>query len=69
MGAMGACTNDDAVQSDHYHIAFLILMSAMQGFTCMKGACTNYDAAVLELLLKHGGDVHAQDKTPVSHTC
>ena len=41
----------------------------MQGFTCLMGACTNYDAAVLELLLKHGGDVHAQDKTPVGHTC
>ena len=40
---------------------------AMQGFTCLMAACTNEGAEVMELLLKHGGSIHARDGTPVSH--
>lgn len=41
----------------------------MQRFTCLMAACTNDDAEVLKLLLKHGGDIHAQDNTQVRHCC
>lgn len=46
------------------HKASIAKAEDNEGFTCLMAACTNYDTAVLELLLKHGGDVHARDKTP-----